>query len=193
MIPVGYMAKRVALKPDWLKTDRVTDIYSVSNCVSQDFADYINFWKHNGFWLFDSPQVIVELAAENNLSLESVKFFYYEVYEYQWNEDDSTWKPFKPETSFTTNVEIPTQKYLEGYDVVSFWTQNAPECSYLSCNSMAEKIDVNEHCLISTFEEARQLIESKVFENCEPGPCRIFAVYSLPKVRALGERQSPIG
>jgi len=83
--------------------------------------------------------------------LESVKFFYYEVYEHQWDEDDSTWKPFGPEVSFTTHIEVPPQKRLEGYDVVSFWGQTAPECSYLSCNSMAEKIDVNEHCLISTF------------------------------------------
>lgn len=179
MIPVGYMAKRVATNPDWLKTIRVKDIYSVSHCVSEDFADYINFWKHNGFWLFDSPQVIVDLAAEHNLSLGDVKFFYYKVYEQQCDEGDSMWKPFGPEASFTTRVEVPPQKRLEGYDVVSFWRQTAPECSYLSCNGMAEKIDVNEHCLISTFGEAKRLVESKVFENCEPGPCRIFAVYSV--------------
>jgi hypothetical protein len=180
MIPVGYMAKRVATKPDWLRVDHVKDIYSVSNCISEDFADYINFWKHNGYWLFDSPNVIEELAAENNISLDGAKFFYYEVYEYQCYEDDPTWETFEPEASFTTNIEAPKQKHLEGYDVVSFSTRNAPECSYLSCNSMAEVIRVNEHCLIPAFEEAKQLLENKAFEKCEPGPCRIFAVYSLP-------------
>lgn len=180
MIPVGYMAKRVATNPDWLRTDRVKDIYSVSSCVSADFVDYLNFWKHNGFWLFDSPRIIAELAAENNVSLEGVKFFYYEVYEYQCYEDDPTWETFEPEVSFPTNIEIPKQKHLEGYDVVSFYTGSTPEHSYLSCNSMAEKIDVNEHCLISTFDAAKHLLENKAFENCEPGPCRIFAVYSLP-------------
>jgi hypothetical protein len=39
------MAKHVATHPDWLKADHVIDIYSVSNCVSDDFADYINYWK----------------------------------------------------------------------------------------------------------------------------------------------------
>ena len=42
------MRKKVADKPDWLETDRVEDIYSVSGCVSLDFDDWINYWKHNG-------------------------------------------------------------------------------------------------------------------------------------------------
>jgi len=33
MIPVGYMAKRVIKKPDWLKATNVIDVYSVSSCV----------------------------------------------------------------------------------------------------------------------------------------------------------------
>lgn len=51
MIPIGYMAKHVVKKPDWLQTNQVEDIYSVSNCISDDFADYINYWQHNGYWL----------------------------------------------------------------------------------------------------------------------------------------------
>ena len=47
MIPAGYMAKHVAARPDGLKANQVKDIYSVSNCISDDFADYINLWKHN--------------------------------------------------------------------------------------------------------------------------------------------------
>lgn len=49
MIPVGYMAKRVYKKPHWLQAPQVVDVYSVSNCVSDDFADYVNCWKHNGY------------------------------------------------------------------------------------------------------------------------------------------------
>jgi hypothetical protein len=48
MIPVGYMAKRVHKRPDWLQAPHVVDIFSVSGCISEDFADYINYWKHNG-------------------------------------------------------------------------------------------------------------------------------------------------
>jgi len=35
MIPVGYMAKHVKAKPDWLQASQVIDIYSVSNCQSR--------------------------------------------------------------------------------------------------------------------------------------------------------------
>ena len=43
MIPAGYMAKNVVSKPDWLKANGVEDLYSVSGCISKDFADYIKF------------------------------------------------------------------------------------------------------------------------------------------------------
>jgi hypothetical protein len=36
MMPVGYMAKRDSVRPDWLKAPKVRDIYSVSNCDSED-------------------------------------------------------------------------------------------------------------------------------------------------------------
>jgi hypothetical protein len=45
MIPAGYLAKRVSVKPDWLEVSPVTDIYSVSGCVSEDFADYVKYWN----------------------------------------------------------------------------------------------------------------------------------------------------
>ena len=34
MIPVGYMFKKVVLRPDWLTSSNVNDIYSLSGCVS---------------------------------------------------------------------------------------------------------------------------------------------------------------
>jgi hypothetical protein len=62
MVAAGYMAKRVALKPEWLAADRVVDVFSVSGCVSKNFADYVTFWKHNGFRFFDSPQILCASA-----------------------------------------------------------------------------------------------------------------------------------
>ena len=105
-------------------------------------------------------------------------YFYYEVYESQFDEQRKTWEPFEPEMSFETAVVVPEQMHLEGYDVVSFYARTSPECSPLSCNHMAETIPVNRHCLLASFDEAKSLLEGGAFDRCEHGPYRIFAVYS---------------
>ena len=87
MRPLGYLYKRVAARPDWIKARHVSDIYSLSGCVSGNFADYINYWKHNGFWLFDSPKVIESLATEHSISLEGLKLFYYEAHVKEFEEE----------------------------------------------------------------------------------------------------------
>lgn len=179
MIPVGYMSKKVVSRPDWLKADNVTDIYSVSGCVSEDFADYINYWKHNGYWFFDSAETIESVSTAEGIDLSRNTWFYYEVYEKQYDEDEKEWKNFKPESSFETHVIEPISKHLEGYDVVSFYGQTSAECSLLSCNHMAQEIQVNEHCLFKTFEEAKSHLEKGDFKDCEPGPYRIFSVYTV--------------
>jgi len=68
-----------------------------------------------------------------------------------------------------------------GFDVVSFSQQNSPECSPLSCNALAQSTPVNRHCLLATFEDAVTALEAGRFDNSEPGPFRIFAVYSVPR------------
>lgn len=179
MIPLGYLYKQVAARPEWLDAPQVTDIYSVSGCVSEDFADYIRYWKHNGYWLFDSPEIISEIAKEASLSLVGQKLFYYESYELQFDEDACVWTEFKPEPSFITDVLIPKGKRFEGFDIASFSCGNVPECSPLSCNAQAKKIATNEHCLIESLEEAKAVVEQGRFHGCEPGPYRIIAVYSV--------------
>ena len=175
MIPAGYMAKHVSQKPDYLKAAQVTEIYSVSACMSANFADYISLWKHNGYWLFDSPEVILTVARENSIDLALTTLFYYEVYELEF--DGKNWNSYAP--NFAVNVTPPARKKLEGFDVVSFFARSSPECSPLSCNSMAEEVPTNAHCLLASFEEAERLLNSGVSNNSEPGPYRIFSVYSV--------------
>lgn len=177
MIPIGYMAKRICDRPEFLKATQVIDIYSVSNCVNDDFADYIAYWKHNGYWFFDTPQVIQALAQENSIDIKGTSLFYYEAHELAF--EGKGWCEFSPSWEDSVNVIAPTQKRLDGFDVVSFRAGNSPEHSPLSCNSLAEVIPTNTHCLFNSFHEAERALNEGMFANCEPGPYRILAVYSV--------------
>jgi hypothetical protein len=179
LIPAGYMAKRVKKRPESVKAPGVEDVFSLSGCISPDFADYINFWKHNGYWLFDSPEVIRGLAKRHAVNLGDARFFYYEVHDKEFHESGREWRPFRPEFSFGVRVAEPAAKQLEGFDVVTFSAGTNPECSPLSCDALADEVPVNSHCLLSSFEEAKRLLESGKFDKSEPGPFRVFAVYSV--------------
>lgn len=178
MTPIGYMAKQSVKRPKGFADlmPHVADIYSVSSCVNDDFANYIEYWRHNGYWLFDSPELIQEICTEHSINLGESSLFFYEAYELEF--DGTTWRPFSPEASFTTSIALPTYKHIEGFDVVTFSAGNSPECSPLSCNGLAEGLLTNSHCLFGTFEEAKEALDDGAFSGGERGPYRILAVYS---------------
>jgi hypothetical protein len=172
------MLKSVEARPSWIKSNAVTDIYSVSSCISGDFTVYVTYWRHNGFWLFNKPSDMDDIMAQEGKTRDGLKLFYYEVYEHQFDENEMRWSSFAPEASLVTNVEKPVSARLEGYDVVSF-SIGTPECSPLSCNSLGDDLPVNAHCLFETFREAKDALEAGKFKNSEPGPFRIFSVNSV--------------
>jgi hypothetical protein len=192
MIPIGYMAKRVGKPPGWLGPAHIVDVYSVGSCVNDNFADYTNFWKHNAYWFFDSPQVIQTLAKEHSLDLAGTRLFYYEAFEKEFSGEKSlerefsrkAWRPVPsvPDRfGIPVNVVQPAEKRLEGYDVVTVWVENSPdpEHSPLSCNGFADRIPTNVHCLIDSFEQAESSINRGEFQDGEPGALRIIGVYSI--------------
>ncbi|MFM7131899.1 MAG: hypothetical protein ACKO0V_21335 [bacterium] len=79
-----------------------------------------------------------------------------------------------------TNVITPVEKRLEAFDVVTFNQRKSLDSTPLSCNGLASEIETNAHCLIDSLEKAKNLLESGRFDNSEPGPFRIVAVYSVP-------------
>ena len=179
MIPAGYMAKRVAPRPDWLEATGVHDIYSVSGCISKVFADYINDWRHNGFWLFDSVSIIEDLARKHDIDMSEMTMFYYEAYETQYDAELAQWRHYKADRDFPVRVESPEKSNLQGFDVVTFSMQTTAECSPLSCNGLAAEIATNQHCLLDSLENTIRLIEEGKFNNSEPGPFRVFSVYTV--------------
>lgn len=174
------MAKKIPQRAEWLKAPLVVDVCSVSACVNEDFADYGNYWKHNGWWFFDCPEAIQTLCREHAIDLQGTRLFYCEAYELQF--DEEKWCPFSPadeNLKDSHGAYAPSTKRLDGYDVVTYLYSQAPECSPLSCNSLAEVVRTNSHCLFDTFEEAHAAVNSGQFNECEPGALRIFAVFSV--------------
>lgn len=179
VIELGYMAKRIVERPDWLDETSVGDVYAVSDCISPDFADYVQFWAHNGFWFFDEPSIITRLCAEHDVSLDGLTFVYYQAHPQQFDTNGHTWHGFGPDPDSKTDVSPPTMPHLLGYDIVCYSMQSAPECSPLSCNHVAADVQVNSHCLIDTLDYAIECLETGTFDNAEPGPMRIIAVNTL--------------
>lgn len=179
MIDLGYMAKRIVERPDWLGVPNVRDIYAVANCISDDFCDYINYWKHNGFWFFDSVASLRAVASEPDVDLASTKLVYYRGYPRQYDAGRGEWAEYSADRDFSTNVAPPVSASILGYDVVTYSMQNAPECSPLSCNHVATEVNVNEHCLIDSLDYAIDRLQNGMFDNAEPGPCRIIAIYAV--------------
>lgn len=155
MIPVGYMLKRIAPRPEWLEASNVVDIYSVAGCSSHNFADYIPFWRHNGYWFFNSPIDPEEVAKENSIDIAGTTLFYYEAYEFEFDFDDhdiAIWKRYDCVPDWNTDVVIPSARTLVGFDVVEYVCGNAPEGSLASCcNEIASVLPLNSHCLFDSF------------------------------------------
>jgi hypothetical protein len=176
MIPVGYMAKRIPAEiPDWLKAPTVRDIYSVSSCVNGDLTEEVPRWELNGYGLFNSPEDVRSIAEFKGIELRGMTVFYYEAYEREF--DGEEWLPIEAESDYETNVQVPFAKRLEGFDVVTF-CDGPNSHSPLSCNGIAAEVATNEHCLFETIGQAEASLSGQVFTGSEPGPYRIYAVYS---------------
>lgn len=178
-LPAGYLYKTVMPRPDGLAAPGVEDVLSVSGCISPAFADYTSYWKHNGFWLFDRPQDMAPLAAEEGADIARMSLFYFELVAHEFNTEQSTWASETLKPDGLVLVRPPQGARLMGFDVVSFSMGNAPECSPLSCNGLAATIPVNRHCLFDTEAAARAALEQGLFRNAEPGPYRLMAVYRV--------------
>jgi hypothetical protein len=179
MIPAGYMAKLIVPKPDWLKSNVVKQIYSVSGCISENFTDFMNYWKHNKYYFYDSPDKIKQLSTEHDIDISKCEFLYYELFEKEFSESQNSWKTIEPDDEVEPDVKPPVLKNIIGYDIVNYSCSTNPECSIASCNNLAEEMPVNEYCLFSTFDDAKVTVERVSTFRCEPGPFRILSVCKI--------------
>jgi hypothetical protein len=183
MIPAGYLLKRTTRPPGWLIAPHVLEVCSVSACVNDDVVDIVSLWEHNTFGVANDPELLWYVARERNVEIAGVQLFFYEAYELEIDADGFLerplqWRPLTPVPSGKAETSLavtPDNMTLLGYDVVV--CEDYLEHSPLSCNSVAESLAVNAHCLFSSLAEAKEAIEAGSFKDCEPGVYKIYSVH----------------
>ncbi len=176
MIPAGFMYKEPIFAPAWVGAPEGARLHSLSGCISHYFTDYIRYWQHNGFWLFDSPEVLDQVAAKAQTNASHFDLLYFEVAETQFDEARSSWLPVTPDPSFPTSVRRPSHSTLLGHDIVCFSGGTSPECSPITCCGLGSTVALNQAALLETEARAREALESGLCNETEPGPFRIVSV-----------------
>lgn len=180
MIPVGYMLKRVRNSPAWLGVSHVDQVYSVSSCISENFRqEWMDDWKHNGYWFFNDPETLEQLLVKHGISKSGLTLFFYYLHEEQWLSENRRWVPISPFEGVETRVVLPAVSRLCGYDIVTLSDQSFPECLPLSCNGLCRTVDVNSCRLLGSLENAIEVVEGLSTSIAEPGPYGIYEVYKI--------------
>ena len=168
---IGYFPKRTLKRPDWLKAVSVNEVCSVSTCVSDAPARWIEQWQHNQMWVYDSLELawgVVPNGVRGEFDL-----YAYQLFPVQFEEGQQ--QPF--EIPPLRIAPLPPSFERLGFDIVSRSCGSSFECSPLSCNHMAEQVSVNRYCLVDSADVAFRLAAEFEADGCEPGPYFVVEVW----------------
>ncbi len=173
MIDAGYFAKRVTPKPDWLAAGAVREICSASGCISPGPTGWIDRWLHNEFGWFN--RVADALAVIPPGQRAAFRLFAYRIYPHVFRAGA------RHDLAVPSDVHpdpIPGMFESLGFDSVNRSMEGVLgfECSPLSCNAMATKMDTNEHCLFPSLETALAGATRFSIEQPEPGDYYVLEV-----------------
>ena len=59
---IGYFARPTTRRTNWPNSMTVEEICSASICMSGCEWDWINEWRHNGMWVYDSPETALDVV-----------------------------------------------------------------------------------------------------------------------------------
>jgi hypothetical protein len=173
LIDSGYFIKRVEVRPDWLEACGVLEICSVSNCISQPPADWIERWLHNEFgWFNRLADAVSSVPADRRANY---RLFAYRLYPEVFRRGNripvAVPADVKPDP-------MPRSFQSLGFDSVSKSMESILgfECSPLSCNSMAAECNANQFCLFPSLESAIAGADRFSTEQPEPGDYYVVEV-----------------
>jgi hypothetical protein len=173
---VGYFAKEPPNPAEAEFLGPGEDIGSVAECIVSGAESWIQHWKHNKFWRFDSEQLALSVVPVERRA--SFDVYAYESYPLLFDVDGE-----QPLEMPQLDVEPVGSDYsVLGYDVVELRSIGRPGdeqpnyefgCSPLTCNSLLKEMRVNAHCLLETAAEALELagrVAASDGTMGEPGP-----------------------
>ena len=174
---VGYFPKLVMPRLDeWWMAENVVEVCSVGECISESPNGWIEQWKHNDCFFYDSIETAEAVARIDPRSFE---IFAYRALDRRFDVDGERAVSLP---AIRPNPLSPDWRMI-GYDAVEctqgFETGAAVECSPLSCNRVSKEVEVNRYCLIDEFDRAHDLALNfgKQAINVEPGPYYLFEVW----------------
>jgi len=196
-ILIGYFPRRqTGPPPNYRLPPGVTEIANVGHYTSDGPANWIDQWRHNGMWFFDSEalarkviadaiQIDIESDSQRDppwrvkLSREpgcSYDFYAYRMFPCRFV--DGRQEPY--DLSGLQCDPLPTDYERLGCDAVN-WSGSAHlGCSPLFCNGRAGDIPVNRFCLIDEPERAlalAQIFSGSHGNGCEPGDYFVLEVW----------------
>lgn len=168
---IGYFPKCTVQRPDWLKAAGVEEICSVSTCIAEAPNGWIDQWRHNEMWVYDTPELawsVVPDAARADFHVYGHRLFPVQF-------DEGQQRPF--EIPKVDAALLPVSFERLGLDMVSRSCGTSYECSPLSCNHMAEHVAANRYCLVDDVDVAFRLAAEFEASGCEPGPYHVIEVW----------------
>ncbi len=168
----GYFPKRIAPRTDWLKAPLVTEIWSVSDCISEGPPDWVDKWQHNDLGLFDTPELAESVIPESDTAQYTIVG--YRVWDRMFDDGKEV-----PLSATVPSVPGPAPGFNSlGFDAVARSMNSSFECSPLSCNGGAETFSTNKNCLFETLDDALSGAREFSCGNWEPGPYWVVEVLS---------------
>lgn len=183
---VGFLARKVASRPDSLARAPIDDVCSVSECISPGTPDQLLHHTHNSAGFYDTEAAAWSVVPETER--DAYTLFAYRALCVRFDGVScAQWSPAEEWPGLPVNADLSAYTPV-GYDIVNASFGEWFECSPLSCSGIANEQVVNRHCLVDDVDAAIELARlfARDDASVEPGPYHVVEV-----LRRAGGDQLP--
>lgn len=205
---IGYFPKpTVRTRKGWGAARNVEELCNLGHYTNEGPSNWVDQWKHNEMWLFDSEEMAREVIADAievkvepdpnrdppwqvHLCREqrtTFDFYAYKMLPTRFNDGLETQVELPP----LDVAPLPDDYERLGYDAVNKTCCPHFECSPLFCNGMADEIPVNRYCLIDEPERALEVARDFSIRKPEPGTYFTLEVWRKGSTPGAGGRPGP--